>query len=106
MVYFLSVKVVLILANSEDPDEISFMLHFIWVFTVCGSTHLGFTSRQRVKYFLFNSVSHFVQLSESHFCRNYGRQFSFNSYDFRAVFSRCLLGPPKNVCFRLHEILK
>ena len=29
-----------VLANSVDPDE---MLHFIWVFTVCQSTHLVVT---------------------------------------------------------------
>ena len=33
------------LANSDDPDE---MLHFIWVFTFCQSTHLGVSSIQRV----------------------------------------------------------
>ena len=32
---FLPLKVVLILANSADPDEMQHMLHFIWVFTVC-----------------------------------------------------------------------
>ena len=39
---FLSLKVVLILANNAD-------LHFIWVFTVCQSTHLGVPSIQRDK---------------------------------------------------------
>ena len=42
-------KVVLILANSADPDECSVMLHFIWVFTICQSAHLGVSSLQRVK---------------------------------------------------------
>ena len=46
---------------------------------------MGFPVNKRLNSFLLSSVSHFVQLSESHFCRNYGRQFSFNSYDFRAV---------------------
>ena len=41
---FLSLKVVLILANSADPDE---MLHL--VFTVYQSTCLGVSSIQRVK---------------------------------------------------------
>ena len=38
---FLSLKIVFIIANSVDPDE-------IWVFTVCQSTHLGVYSIQRV----------------------------------------------------------
>ena len=33
------------LANSADLDE---MLHYIWVFTVCGSTHLGVSGIKRV----------------------------------------------------------
>ena len=38
---FLFPKVVLILANSEDPDEIyRLMRHFIWVFTVVQRTRL------------------------------------------------------------------
>ena len=44
---FLSLKIVLVLANSTDPGE---MWHFICVFTACQSTHLGVTSIQRVKY--------------------------------------------------------
>ena len=44
---FVSLKHILILANSADYDEI--MLHFIWVFTVCQSTGLGVSSMQRVK---------------------------------------------------------
>ena len=39
---FLSLKVVLILANSADPD-------FIWVFTVCQHTFQGVSSIQRVE---------------------------------------------------------
>ena len=34
-----------IITKSIDPDE---MLHFIWVFTVCQSTHLVVTSIQMV----------------------------------------------------------
>ena len=34
---FLSLKIVVILANSADPDEMSPMWHFSWVFTVCQS---------------------------------------------------------------------
>ena len=45
---FLSLKIILVLANSVDPDEI--MQHFIWVFTVCQSMHLGVNSIQRVKF--------------------------------------------------------
>ena len=41
----LSLKMVLVLTDSVDPDE---MLHFIWVFTVCQNTHLGVSSIQRV----------------------------------------------------------
>ena len=39
ILYFLSLKIEFVLANSADPD---FMWHFIWVFTVCHSTSLGF----------------------------------------------------------------
>ena len=35
---FLSLKILYVLANSKDPDE---MWHFIWVFTVCQRTPLG-----------------------------------------------------------------
>ena len=35
------------LANGADSDE---MQHFIWVFTVCKSTHLGVSGIQRVIY--------------------------------------------------------
>ena len=37
---------IFIIANSEDLDE---MWHFIWVFTVCQSTHLGVSSLQRLR---------------------------------------------------------
>ena len=37
----MSLKMILIIANSEDPVEWQDYLHFIWVFTVCQSTHLG-----------------------------------------------------------------
>ena len=37
-----------VLANSANPDEMYLMRHFIWVFTVCHSTHLGVSSPQRV----------------------------------------------------------
>ena len=46
---FLSLKVVLIVGNSADPEE---MLHSFWVFTICQSTRLGVSTLQRV-----NSVS-------------------------------------------------
>ena len=35
--------------KSVDPDEMPHMWHFIWVFTVCKSTHLGVSNIQRVK---------------------------------------------------------
>ena len=40
-----SPKMVFVLANSKDPEE---MQHFICVFTVCQSTPLGVCSLQRV----------------------------------------------------------
>ena len=41
-IVFLSLKIVFILANRADPDEMTPCLvpHFIWVFTVCQSTCL------------------------------------------------------------------
>ena len=47
-------KIFFTLTNSVDPDEMQhyaafyFMLHFIWVFTVCKSTCLGVSRIQRV----------------------------------------------------------
>ena len=38
---------VFILANSTDPDEMLHMQHFIWVCTVCQSTHLRVPGMQR-----------------------------------------------------------
>ena len=38
-----------VLENSADPDEMLHMQHFIWVFTVCKSTALGFSGLKRVK---------------------------------------------------------
>ena len=35
---FLCLKIVLIIANSADPDEMPHLRHFIWIFTVCQST--------------------------------------------------------------------
>ena len=43
---FLSLKVVVTLANSADLDKI--MLYFTWVFTICQSTFLRVTSIKRV----------------------------------------------------------
>ena len=42
---FLSLKVVLMLANSADPDEMQLYAVFHLVFTVCQSTHLGVSSK-------------------------------------------------------------
>ena len=52
---FWSLKVVLVIANSVDPDEMQhdaafLMLHFICVFTVCRSTHLAVSSIHRGSY--------------------------------------------------------
>ena len=50
--YFLPEDTFFTLTNSEDPDEISIMLHFICVFTVCKSTRFrGVSQIQRVKSF-------------------------------------------------------
>ena len=52
---FLPLKVVLILTNNVDPDEMQhyaafhIILRFIWVFTVCITTRLGVSSIQKVK---------------------------------------------------------
>ena len=43
---FLSLNIVFVLINGEDPDE---MPHYIWVFTVCQSTHLEVNGIHRVK---------------------------------------------------------
>ena len=60
------------LASSADPDEMQhnaafIMLHFICVFTVCLSTHLGALSLQMVKQkmcFIFRPLSEGKQLKE------------------------------------------
>ena len=44
------------ITNSEDPDEMQHMLHFIWVFTVCKNTRLGVSRLQRVKKRYFVAV--------------------------------------------------
>ena len=36
------------LANGADPEEMSQLRHFIWVFTFCESTHLGVSNLQRL----------------------------------------------------------
>ena len=41
---FLSMKAVVILANSADPNK----MHFIWVFTICKSTCVGVSPLQWV----------------------------------------------------------
>ena len=43
----MSLRILIVLANIEDPDEMPHHAEFIWVFTVCQSTHLGFTITQR-----------------------------------------------------------
>ena len=42
-------KIVYILANSADPDEMPHEQHFIWVFTVCQTTYLSVSRMKRVK---------------------------------------------------------
>ena len=52
---FLSLKVVLILANSVDPDEMQHYTAFHrWVFTVYQNTHLGVTSIDESKHYVTN----------------------------------------------------
>ena len=34
-------KIFFTFTNSEDPDEMQHVLHFIWAFTVCKCPHLG-----------------------------------------------------------------
>ena len=48
VVYICPLNVVLVIANSVEPDE----MHFIWVYTVCQSTRLGVSCIQRVNPFL------------------------------------------------------
>ena len=50
---FLSLKVVLILANSVDPDGMQHYAVFIWAFTVYQSTYLGVSTIQRVNILKF-----------------------------------------------------
>ena len=45
----MSIKVVLILVNSANPNKCSVILDFIRVSTVYQSTYLGVTSKQKVK---------------------------------------------------------
>ena len=45
-IVFLSMKILFVLAKSMDPDM---KWHFIWVFTVCQSKHLGIISIQSDK---------------------------------------------------------
>ena len=55
-VLFLSLKIVFVLANSVDPDEmLHIMQHFTWVFTVCQSTGLRISGPQRVKH-VFSAI--------------------------------------------------
>ena len=37
------------LTNSVDPDEMPYYAAFIWVFSVCKSTHLGVSHIQKSK---------------------------------------------------------
>ena len=59
----------------------SMMLHFIWVFTVCKSTHLGVSPIQRVNYiyiflveicrlFELQNIDCIKTTSVYHFCKN------------------------------------
>ena len=38
-----------VLAISADPDEMPYVRHFIWVYTVCQSMSLGLSGLQRVE---------------------------------------------------------
>ena len=62
MYVFLSLEVVLILADCADPD----VMHFNWVFTVCQSTSLGFQVYKRVTTCMHNSLdASFLSVSHS-----------------------------------------
>ena len=42
-------KILLTFTNNVDPDEMSIMQHFIWVFTVCKRTCLGVSDYKGLK---------------------------------------------------------
>ena len=52
-----SAEFLFIFTNSVDPDEISMLLHFIGVFTVCKSTCLGVSRIQRDKNLSQNALT-------------------------------------------------
>ena len=53
----ISLKIVFVFANNVDPGEIPYLMqHFIWGFTICQSTHLGFTSVQKVNIMIIINV--------------------------------------------------
>ena len=49
VIIFMSLKIVVIIANIADPDELSPMWHFSWAFTVCLSICLGISRIKRVR---------------------------------------------------------
>ena len=48
-VAFLSLNIIFVSINSEDPDEMPYDAPYIWVFTVCQITHLEANGIHRVK---------------------------------------------------------
>ena len=68
---FLSLMVVLISANSTDPNEMQHNAAFIWVFTVCQSSHLGVSSIQRVKQLEQVPVVLAILSSTDHICKQF-----------------------------------
>ena len=61
-IVFLSLKIVFVLANSVDPDE---MQHLIWLFTVLSKYDLGVTSIRRVKLVLLTCDPFIFTLNDS-----------------------------------------
>ena len=54
-------KIILILANRVDPNE---MQHFIWVFTVCQSSRYRVSSIQRVKNIVYYVCINVIYLNK------------------------------------------
>ena len=77
----------MIVLDSVDPDE---MLHyFIWVFTVCLSTHLGIYSIQRAN--CYSYITYLKgRLASAHFWQLYRDDISFPhflQYQFSTIFT-------------------
>ena len=56
-IVFHSLKIVNVLANSADADEMPHLRHFICVFTACRKPHLAVSNPQRVQGVIYSSAS-------------------------------------------------